>query len=712
MDDERKARGLTDDDIKALVSREIAASESEDDADLSAFRTKALEYFEGKLTDLVPEPGRSSVVSKDLSDTVGWILPGIMKMFTGSQNMAVAEAVGEEDEAWAKEATATLNYVFWKENDGYRTLRDSTWDSLVLKNGIIKLYWDDTPEYEVTYHSGLTDDELALLIDDDDVDVLQHSPSEEMVWVPDELNPGQDVEMPVTVHEVKLRRVKTEGRIVLECIPPEDYLQDADAVLTRDARFKAHRSRKPRSDLVEKGFDPAVVEGLATSVSDKAEKTARDDTATDDKGVANRSMELIDLYECFVRVDVDGDGIAETVRAYFAGSKSGGELLDWEVWEDEGPFFDIPCDPMPHRWDGRSVSDDTMDIQKNKTALLRGFMDNVYASNNPQRFVTGEIVNPEQLFSPTFGGTIFGGPNATVTNISVPMVAGQALEALAYQDEIGQRRTGVSRQSMALDPEALQNQSATANQNNKDASQSQVELIARDMAELGWTPIFRAMLKLLIKHERGPKTIKVQKKSVQVDPRSWNADMDVTIDVGLGTGSRDRDVMALQAILGHQMTLIDRLTNSGFPEKALEMVPKVLTTLAKLNESAGIRNPEAFYPTVTPDELEAARVKIAQMQQQGDPQVAADQAKQKADQELAMAKLQADAQYRQAEMQLKRDQLAAEMTLKREQLQAEIQLKREMHQQELQMRALMGISARTPAMPAGTSTIHMGGEPG
>lgn len=701
---------MGEDEIKRLLVREISAAESEDDTDLSALRTQALEYFDGVMDDLQAEQGRSSVVSKDVADTIGWMLPGIVKMFTASEFMAVAEAVGQEDEEWAKQATMGLNHCFWKENSGYRVLRDATFDALLLKNAIIKVYHDDTPEYEITFHSGLTDDELAELIDGEDVEVLQHSMAMERLWTVapggDPNLPAQAIEIDAAVHEVKIKRLKSAGREVIECIPPEDYLQDAEAVFTAQARFKAHRARKTRSDLIEMGFDEDVVAGLSISLDDKTEKTARDDDADDGDSVADRSMQEIDLYECYLRVDIDGDGIAETIRAYYAGSKSGGELLDWEVWEDEGPFFDIPCDPIPHRWDGKSVADDTMDIQKNKTALLRQFMDNVYASNNPQRFVTGKIINPEQLFSPTFGGAIFGEDGATVVNISVPMVAGQALEALAYQDEIGQRRTGVSRQSMALDPEALQNQSATANQNNKDASQSQVELIARDMAELGWTPVFRCLLKLIIKHQNKARVIRMQGKSVQIDPKSWNADMDVTIDVGLGTGSRDRDMMMLQGILGNQVSLIDRFTANGFPEKALEMVPKVLTTLTKLTESAGIRNPEAFFPTISPEEMKAAEARIAQMQQQGDPKLEAEQAKQKADQEFSMAKFQ-------AEIQLKRDQLAAEMTLKREQMQAEMQLKREMHQQEMQMRALSNWSApRPPESPTVASSIRLGGELG
>lgn len=505
--------------------------------------------------------------------------------------------------------------------------------------------------------------------------------------------------MPVRVHEVKIKRLKSKGRIVIKCIPPEDYLQDKDAVTTAEARFRGDRCRKTRSDLIEMGFDPDIVGGLASGGLEGGEKQARDQGFERSGDAADQSMEEIDLYEVYPRADIDGDGIAETLRVYYAG----GEVLYWEVWEDEGPYFDIPCDPIPHRWDGRSIADDTMDVQKNKTALLRAFMDNVYASVNPQRFATGDIVNPEQLFSPTFGGTIFGKANATLVNVEVPLVAGSALQALAYQDEVAQRRTGVSRQSMALDPEALQNQSATANQNNKDASQSQVELVARDMAELGWKPVFRALLKLMIRHQDQPKTIRMGKKPVRIDPRHWNADMDITIDIGLGTGSRDRDMAMLQGILGSQIALVDRFAGSGFPEKALEMVPRVLATLKKLAESAGLRNPDGYFPDLMPEEMQAALLRIQQMKQQGDPKAEATAARLKLETDYKMAHLQAETAFEQeklkADVQLQRERLAAEMQIKREQMLLEVEMKA----------AGLGV-AGSAGLPGGA--VRFGGEVG
>jgi hypothetical protein len=143
----KPAKRMGENDLKALVSREIALAQS--DRSLSSKKqTKALEYYQGKMKDIVAEEGRSSAVSRDLADTMGWMLPGIIRVFTASEHMAVAEPVGKEDQAWAAQATDGLNYTFWKENDGYRIVYNATWDSLLSANGVVKTWWDDTPNHE------------------------------------------------------------------------------------------------------------------------------------------------------------------------------------------------------------------------------------------------------------------------------------------------------------------------------------------------------------------------------------------------------------------------------------------------------------------------------------------------------------------------------------------------------------------------------------
>ncbi len=602
------AEAMGEADIKALVSRELSLAKT-DASELSKKRTKALEYYQGIMSDIQAEDGRSSVVSRDLADIMGWMLPQLIRVFTASDRMALCEPVGDEDDEFAKQATDGINYVFWKENDGYWIVNDTIWDAMLGGNGIVKVYWDETPKDVVSYHSGLTDDQLAELAADDEVEVLAHDEAMEVIEDPETGEPVQ-----TTVHRVKIKRHISGGHTCVEAIPPEDYGKDSDSKTCKTARFQYHRSDKSRSDLVEMGFDKTLVESIGVSAgNDSPEEIARRAGLSHVEG-QDKSTEIVDYYECMVRADVDGDGIAELCRVQFGGSPNDGEVLDWEVWEDENLFWDITYKRMPHRWEGRSAFDETEDVQQVKTVMLRQANDNTYATNNPQRFVTGKISNPEELFSPSFGGAVFGDVNSTVTNLTVPFVANHAYDALNYQDQVVQRRNGVGRQTMALDPEALTNQSATANQNEKDANYSQIELVARNMAH-GWTDIFKAILRTEVKHQDTPRTIRMNRKPVKIDPRWWNTDMDVTIDVGLGTGSRDRDAMALDRVLGNQIMITDRMS-VAFPDKALEMLPYVRKTLVKQGESLGIRNIDDFYPEVTPEDIEAGKQQLAEQAKQ------------------------------------------------------------------------------------------------
>jgi hypothetical protein len=677
--------------LEAIVSQQIQLAKSHDSREREKDRAKALDYYLGDMDKYVPpEVNRSKVVSRDVADTMGWMLPGIIRVFTASDRMAVAEPVGEEDVPFARQATDGLNYVFWKDNKGYEIVYSATWDALLVGNGIVKTYYDETPVYTTSFHTGLDENQRAMLlfqrdkqtgeivIDENgepvanpDIEVLAQTPEEPKDGTP--LPPDQ-------LYELKIKRKKADGKFVVEAIPPEQFLIHEDAITTDDAAFTAHWDRKMRSDLIAMGYDKEDVFAIPIAGRNETpEETARRESVSPTES-ADKSTEMVDYYECFIRIDVDDDGEAELVRVCFGGGKDG-KLLHWETWEDENPFDDIPCEPIPHRWSARSVADETMDVQEIKTVLSRQGLNNLYATNNPQRHVAGKVENPDELVNPTFGGIVFSAAGTTIVPLEVPFVANHVFEAMAQQDEVIQRRTGVSRQGMALDPETLQHQSATANQNAQDASYSQVEQIARNMAEWGWSKVFRKLLKLLVKHQ-GPRSLMMNGKPVQIDPRFWNADMDVTINVGLGTGSRDRDLLHLQGVLATQTGLIDRFMAAGATDDAIDMLPKIVRTMEKMAESAGIRNPEDFYPEYTQDKVAQLKEMAKQRASQPDPAIELEKAKTEltiaSNEKIKMTELQFKQQSEQMQMEREaakeREQAQADLIVKQAELQKDAAL--------------------------------------
>jgi len=696
-------QGIREEELKALLASEIGAALMDDAHELSERRAKALEYYRGEMSDTPAMVNRSSIVSRDVADTIGWMLPGIIRVYAASDRMAEYEPVQPGDEGFARQATDYINHIFWKDNQGYRILWDATHDSLLMGNGIVKHFWDDAEECFYDEFSGLTAAQVALLVDDG----CEIAASKE--GVPQRLLLPEGVVVQPTF-DVKTKRVVSRGRLRLECVEPENFLIDRQARSIEEARFCAHRDEKSRSELIEMGFARDVVDALPADGGSawSEESLARDEASDGLADVGHEATRLVEIFECYVKADVDGDGVAETIRAYYAGKAGAGELLDWEVWEDDIPFSDIPCEPVPHRWDARSIADETMDVQRVKTVLSRQMLDNLYASNLPMSEAEqGAVVNPEMLTAPKFGGVIWrrkGLPGPAVSWQTVPFVADKVLVALQHFDQVIEKRTGISRATMALDPEALQNQTATAAQNQRDAAYSQIELVARNQAELGWRRVFRQMLKLIVKHQDRPRTIRLRDQWVEMDPRAWNAGMDVTINVGLGTGSRDRDMAMINNIMSVQAAITQKLAEAGFAEEAIGMIPRIALSATRLAESAGVRNPDSYFPQFSTDAI--ARMQQAARANAGAPdgRIEAERQKVSAEAGIAMRKAEIEAGLRRERMlfeqNLRREQMAGELALKREQLAAELALKERLALEEMAMR--MG----------STSGVHVGGEPG
>jgi len=726
--------------LKALIASEISDARIFQTRDFKESRERNFNYYNGVMTDTPAADGWSKFQTRDVSDVMGWTLPGIIRVFTASDRMVDYQPRRPGDEDVTDQSSDYANFIFWNDNDGYRILWDATHDSLLLADGIVKTWWDDSEICEYSTHTGLSAEALALLLEDEDVEIV--SQKEDSI----ELQGDMGESMSVPIYDVKIKRIESRGRIKIKAIEPENFLKDRQSVTIEEARFLAHRDpHMTRSGLIEMGFDRETVEGLPGNTSSFLEDDFQRE-GYDGFSHGDRSTDLIELYECYIKADVNNDGIAETVLAYYAGQGGSGELLDWEVWDDDPCFTQIPCEPVPHRFQSRSLAGEVVDIQQIKTVMTRQMLDNAYQVNNPRTQIeAGSIINMDELVNPTVGGVVLRKVGTQPIDFTVtPSIMENVLAGLQHMDAVTEMRTGVSRASMALDPQTLQNQTATANQNQRDSAYSQVELIARNQAELGWKKVFEKVLKLIVKHQDRPRMIRLRDEWVEMDPRQWNAGMDAVVNVGLGTGSRDRDMTMLNNILGTQIAFADRFQGSGMATEAIDMIPRIVKTATKIAEAAGIRNADSFYPEIKPEELEQLKAQAAQASQQPPPEVQIAQQKMQADMQVQQAKIAGDQQKAQADMQitqqkdaatlqleqmkmqmssqleqqkiamemeLKRYQIDAELGLKREQLVAELALKREQIAAELELkRESNEMNAAVKA--SATSSVSVGGEPG
>lgn len=416
--------------------------------------------------------------------------------------------------------------------------------------------------------------------------------------------------------------------------------------------------------------DALPVVGNGDLEQDEEEDTRRRDVFTRDE-IQAKAMQEIEYYDLLARVDYDNDGIAELRRLVFAGGLTSKCLLENEPW-DEPNYADIVAERRPHQWEGTSVTDDVAEIQKIKTVLLRQTIDNLYWQNNLQPIVQeGIIANPESILAPQFGlpirvkqGTDV---RAAVGYNQVPMVADKSFAMLEYLDNEVTDRTGISDASSGMAPDALQNMTAKASAMIEQAGIGQTEMMVRTIAE-GLKRVFKGLLKLTIQHQDKPRTIRLRNEWVTVDPKTWNADMDATVNTGLGAGTRERDMMMMGLIIGLQ----EKLLAAFGPDNPYVSPDNLYNGIAKQAEAAGLKSPDLYFTKPDP---EMVKQKIAASQSQPTPEQIKAQTdlaleEKKGQQRLAetQAKLVADAskerEQRDADLIVKDKELANEITMK------------------------------------------------
>lgn len=663
----------TEAEILAIIDAEERNALGYLQGELSQERADALEYYEREPRGDEVE-GQSAVISSDVADSVDWALPDLIKIFTASDKAVEFEPEGPEDEETAKQATQTVNYVFYRQNQGVFILHDWFKDALIQKNGYVKYWWDKSTVTRKQKYQGLTDEQLVMLLQGDGVEVLAHTEyaSEEPV--------------PVRLHDVEVRVTQEKGKCRIEAVPPEEILVNREhrALELQSARFVAHRCRKTRSELREMGYPEDKIQEVGDGDNDldnSLEAVVRDSldderTAYDESG--DKATKTVWVTEAYVLIDEDGDGIAERRKIVKAGKV---------IFEDEECervcISAITPKKRPHKHIGDSLAEDAMDIQDVNTGLLRGTLNNLYLTNAPRMLVLSDSngnpkANLDDLLTVRVGGVVRQHMPGAVEPIVVPYVGQYSMQMMEYMDQKRMNRTGVNNLSSGLDADAI-NKTARGAVIADNKQQIRIELIARLFAE-GVKDLFQGLLYLLCTYSDRPMTLRLQNKFVSYDPREWNHLMDMTINVGLGTGNKDQQLVHLQAITQAQALAVQGgLMNRIVTEKNLYNVQ------AKIVENSGFKNVDDFWtdpeklgppppPKPTPEEqkLQAdVQAKQAEMQMKGQEQ-------------------QQDAYFEQQKLLIEAEKARQEMALKAWEVQQNLLLQREKQRGELLLNAQMG----------------------
>lgn len=620
---EKQSRStVSNDELASIIEREVSQSIGHWDGQLSSERKLELDYYNSKPFGNEVE-GESQVVSSDVSDTVEGLLPSLLKIFTASDDAVRFDPRGPEDEEAASQQSETVNYVFYQQNNGFLVLYEWFKDALIQKNGVVKYWWEEKIEWIKESYKGLTEGQYLTLMkgdgDPESIEEIEHTAyddpvaaeQKQMVMEKVKTLPPQAqmdpqfaqvqamLQQPLPqLHDVTVKVRKDKSKVCVQAIPPEEFGVSSKhkCVTLQEAPFVYHRTKMTLSDLRAAGYDESLISEIGSRNTGNHSEDLSQEALARDRFVdqmfrtdesADDTMREVWVTDAYIRLDMDGDGIAELRHVVMAGTV----ILENEEC-DHIPFAAITPVIMPHRWVGRSVAELVMDIQLIKSTIWRQMLNNLYLTNNPRKVVLSSAsgivqANLDDLMNSAPGGIVREFVPNAVRDMEVPFVAGASFPMLEYMDGMKENRTGQSRYNQGTDADSL-NKTARGISLIQQAGQQRQDLIARIFAETGVKDLMRGIKYMLSKYSTRPMTIRLRNKWVDVDPREWRTEYDMVVNVGLGTGNKDQQLAHLNVVNQQQIELM----KSGRGHLVTD--ENVFNLFRKSQEAMGFKHPEMF----------------------------------------------------------------------------------------------------------------------
>lgn len=712
---------VSDDELlKMLNSERLAAVGIEGDDDLADQRETALDYIKGVMDDIKPGKGRSKAVSTDVADAIETVLPDLMEIFTGGEDVGTFKPDGPEDEDRARQETDYILEVFFDQNAGFVVLHDAIKDLLSVKLGVIKAWWEDY-EYKTETFTGKTIAEAQAA-------------AEEGAEISDVEQDGEDAMTGEPLITFTAKNVAKQGCAKIASVDPANFAVSKDTILLRDTPYCVERGTPRAFQLLDDGFEPKLVARLKpiATRNDEGQERARDTVDEYDASeiVHDDMRRTVQIHTHTIRADLEGTGKTQL----------------WEVVTDQDETFVLHKKKKnrvpyaagtpfrnPHRFYGLSLADKLIEIQRIKTVLMRMMLDNGYFSLN-QRYEVAENKASLNTIADLLRNEP-GAPVRSLTGDAVRPLTGPGLNfdvtgALEYMATVAEQRSGVVRNAQGLNPDTLHDTKGGM-EKLFSAAQRRVRMIARIIAETLVKDAYVILHGEIRDHCQHEQRVRRGGKWVAVNPASWSARNDMTIEVGLGSGGREQEIVALQSLIGMQTQALEGQA-AGIIKLPIVTEDQVYNAARRYAERIGMKAPELFFqdPAVVreqmaqqPPQEEGPSPEEQEVQGKLKLQAAELQGKQ----ELSKAEIDGKLQLYDAEarlkLQLREKELAAEheikiyqmdreFELKERQLSAELDLKERIEMARIESQHDVGVRKANGAFNASTSGVHIGGEPG
>jgi hypothetical protein len=567
------------------------------------------------------QEGWSGIVTSDVFDTVEGMLPDLLDLFMSSDKAVVFEPTRADQVEGAKQATAGANHVFYQMNNGFLVLYTAFKDALIETNCAVHWYKQTEVVRRSERFKGATAEQVAMLMaprkkgdpegEVDEASLVQvgTAPVLDANGRPQFDTTGQELTEPLM--DGRVIRKESKPRIVIDAFEPENLyvLRSWTSPLLGECPYVCRSREVTLSELNQMaeqlGFPDVTATELASSTKPNAEDLTvlRARRNGDDMGLSRmRSLpsgvESDDpasttgwiRYE-WMLVDKDGDGFTERRFVLRLQNKI---LYDEEC--DEVPICTGTPIIRPHTWDGMSVAEEMSDLQLLHTELMRGVVNNAYASNNPRKVVlTDNEGNPfadvDDLLDGRMGGVI---RTKRMDGISMEPTAyvGNDMEPLLQRvDQMKEQRSGFTKQRQGIDPNSLREDRTLGETQIMDAASKQrIKLMGRILGETIVVPIFRGVNKLLTSGDFDKLFLDVRGEFVEYDPNEWDDGYRMRCTVGLGTGDTEKQQAELGAVFNTQLQLMQS------PLGPLMVEPdNIFNTLTARLDLAGFKNPGLFF---------------------------------------------------------------------------------------------------------------------
>lgn len=687
---------MDEEDYIAAISAGIEAAEDYIDTELSPDREEAARYYRAEKFGNEID-GRSQVVMSEVRDTVLSIMPSLLRVFCGNTDAVEFTNSAGTPQDLAQHQTAYINHIIQKDNDGFMLYYSAFKDALVRKTGIFTWWFEEIETVTQEVHTGLSemayaqlviekqessseDENISFDIEVTDARVDTTAPEESPDILPEDqlgLELGLEQEPPQSfIRDVIVRRRHIEKRHRVAAVPPEEFIMSPMASHNLDEfTLVGRRQMKTIGELVAMGHDEEEIREAiggagssqsSTALANNAERIDRNGQVLErifDPGFSDvdPASEWVKYVTVYVLIDKDGDGILERRKICTVGDAN--KIIYDEIVDNMVPYAIICPDPEPHSPVGYSLADQSMDFQEIKSEMVRGVLDSLAESIVGRTAIVEGKVNIDDALSNSRDQLIRTKEQGAIWSLSQPFNGMNAMPVLEYLDNMKARRTGITMSPSGLSPDVLQSSPTEAAQAVVDASQDRAEMIARIFAETGIKRLFKGLLKQVVKHQDRKRIIQLRGRPVEINPRSFHANLDLDTNVGLGRGTGAKRIAALTMILGQQKEVYQAYG----PTNPIVTLAHISNTVEDLIRESGFNDVSRYMHLVTNDEANQIRTQAEAAPKEPTPEEILAQSQREKNQTDLQKTAQTEATKRakiQAEDDLKRDQMEQDFYLR------------------------------------------------